>query len=230
MGRFKKILFTIARFAPLVICLLLMAAYLLSGEDITIDTLKGFAPAAPLLAVAFMVALYAFKSLTVVFPIIVLNVLGGFLFEPLQALLVNCLGVAVELALPYWIGRLSGADFIHRLESKYPKFGRIFGERSHDQVFLSFFLRAVFCLPGDLVSMYFGAISMPFGKYMLGSFLGMLPGTIAATLLGMSITDPTSPLFWVSVGLTVGVSILSFVVYYLYKKSHAKSLCTAGRC
>lgn len=229
MGRFKKTLFTLARFVPLVICLLLMAGYLLSGEDISVDTLKGFAPSAPLLAVAFMVALYAFKSLTVVFPIIVLNVLGGFLFEPLQALLVNCLGVAVELALPYWIGRLSGTDLIHGLERKYPKFSKLLEEGSHDQFFLSFFLRAVFCLPGDLVSMYFGAVSMPFGKYMLGSFLGMLPGTIAATLLGMSITDPASPLFWASVGSTVGVSVLSFVIYYLYKKSRAKALCTAGR-
>lgn len=229
MGRFKKILFTLARFAPLVICLVLMGTYLLSGETITPETLKGFAPSAPLLAAGFLIALYAFKSLTVVFPIIVLNVLGGFLFAPAQALFFNGLGVAVELAIPYWIGRLSGADLVHRLECKYPKFSQIFGEKSDNQFFLSFFLRAIFCLPGDLVSMYFGAISMSFGKYMLGSFLGMMPGTIAATLLGMSITEPTSPLFWVSVGATVGVSVISFVAYHLWKKNHAKSLYTAGR-
>lgn len=229
MGRFKKILFTLARFLPLLLCLGLMGAYLFGTEDITAESLKGFAPSAPLLAAFFLLALYAFKSLTVVFPIIVLNVLGGFLFEPVQALLLNFLGVAIELAIPYWIGRMSGADLVHKLERKYPKFSRIFGEKSDNQFFLSFFLRAVFCLPGDLVSMYFGAVSMPFGKYMLGSLLGMVPGTIAATLLGMSITDPTSPLFWISVSLTVGVAAAALLVYYFLKKAHRKTLCTAGR-
>lgn len=228
MRRFKKILRMLARFAPLFLCLGLMGGYLLSGEDVSVDALKSIAPAAPILAMGFLVALYAFKSLTVVFPIIVLNVLGGFLFSPAQALLVNCVGVAVELTIPYWIGRLSGADLVHRLEAKYPRFDRLLGENAENQFFLSFFLRVIFCLPGDLVSMYFGAVSMPFWGYLAGSFLGMLPGTVAATLLGMSITDPASPLFWVSVGLTVGLSVLSVVVYGLWK-NREKKRCTAGR-
>lgn len=227
-NRYKKIFLTLARFAPLLICLGLMGAYLLSGEDVSADSLKSFAPAAPLGAAFFLIALYAFKSLTVVFPIIVLNVLGGFLFSPMQALLVNCVGVVVELSIPYGIGRLSGADLVHRLEARYPKFDRILGENGDNKFFLSFFLRVIFCLPGDLVSMYFGAISMPFGRYLAGSFLGMLPGTVAATLLGMSITDPTSALFWVSVAMTVGLSVVSVVVYALWKK-RKKALCTAGR-
>lgn len=193
MGCCKRILFTLLRFVPLVLCLGLMAGYLFSGQDVSAENLKDFAPSAPLLAAGFLLTLYALKSLTVVFPIIVLNVLGGFLFSPAQALMVNFLGVAVDMAIPYAIGKLSGTGLVHKLENKYPKLSGVFGEGTQDLFFLSFFLRAISCLPGDLVSMYFGAISMPFGKYMLGSFLGMLPGTITATLLGMSITDPTSP-------------------------------------
>lgn len=229
MRNIKKTLLTLLRFVPLVICLSAMGIYLLSGQEITLERLKNFAPGAPLLAIGFMLALYAFKSLTVVFPIIVLNVLGGFLFEPVWALAVNFLGVAIELAIPYWIGRLSSAEFVHKLEARYPKFSRFFGEGSADHLFLAFFLRAIFCLPGDLVSMYFGSVSMPFGKYMLLSFLGMVPGTIAATLLGMSITDPSSPLFWVSILLTISFCVISFVAHHLWKKAQARKLCTAGR-
>lgn len=229
MGRCKKILVTLLRFAPLFLCLALMAGYLLSGHDVSVENLKDFAPSAPVLAAGFLLALYAFKSLTVVFPIIVLNVLGGFLFSPTQALVIKFLGVAVDMAIPYAIGKLSGAALVQELEAKYPKFSRFFGEDPSDLFFLSFFLRAISCLPGDLVSMYFGAISMPFGKYLLGSFLGMLPGTIAATLLGMSITDPTSPLFWLSVGLTVGFSVAAFIAHLLLKRHHKKNLSSAGR-
>lgn len=214
----KKKLLTVIRFIPLLLCLVLMGIFLLSDTDITADSLKNFAPSMPVLAALFLIALYAFKSLSVVFPILVLNVLGGFLFSPVWATIVNFIGVAVDLAIPYWVGRSSGVALVQKLESKYPKFASFFGEKSQNQFSLSFFLRVIYCLPGDLVSMYFGAISMPFGKYMLGSFLGMVPGTIAATLLGMSISDPSSPLFWLAVILTVGISLVSVVAYYLWKK------------
>ena len=222
MKKFKNILLTILRFAPLVVCAVFMGFYLFSGEDITAESLLNFAPEEPLYAALFLVLLYAFKSLTVFFPIIVLNVLGGFLFEPHHALIVNTIGVLVELAIPYWIGRASGAGFADRLCKKHPKLAEIIGEGSNNNFFMSFFLRVISCLPGDAISMYFGARRMPFWTCLLGSFLGTLPGMVAATLLGMNITDPSSPMFWVSIGLTVGISVISFLVYFLWRRAKKK--------
>lgn len=229
MSSFKKKVPGLLRFIPLLLCLVLMAAYLLCGQSVSADSLKGFAPSAPVLAVGFLLALYALKSLSVVFPIIALNILGGFLFSPFWAMVVNFVGVGVTLALPYWVGRLSGSDLVEKLETKYPKFGHFFHQQNNDLFFLSFFLRAIFCLPGDLVSMYFGAISMPFGKYMAGSFLGMIPGTVAATFLGISITDPGSALFWISIGSTVGVALICLAAYCLWKKAQSKKSTVVGR-
>lgn len=222
MKKFKNILLTILRFAPLVVCAVFMGFYLFSGEDITAESLLNFAPEEPLYAALFLVLLYAFKSLTVFFPIIVLKVLGGFLFEPHHALIVNTVGVLVELAIPYWIGRASGAGFADRLCKKHPKLAEIIGEGSNNNFFMSFFLRVISCLPGDAISMYFGARRMPFWTCLLGSFLGTLPGMVAATLLGMNITDPSSPMFWVSIGLTVGISVISFLVYFLWRRAKKK--------
>ena len=219
MKKFKNILLTILRFAPLVVCAVFMGFYLFSGEDITAESLLNFAPEEPLYAALFLVLLYAFKSLTVFFPIIVLKVLGGFLFEPHHALIVNTVGVLVELAIPYWIGRASGAGFADRLCKKHPKLAEIIGEGSNNNFFMSFFLRVISCLPGDAISMYFGARRMPFWTCLLGSFLGTLPGMVAATLLGINITDPSSPMFWVSIGLTVGISVISFLVYFLWRRA-----------
>ena len=72
MKKFKNTLLTILRFAPLVVCAVFMGFYLFSGEEITAESLLNFAPEEPLYAALFLVLLYAFKSLTVVFPIIVL--------------------------------------------------------------------------------------------------------------------------------------------------------------
>ncbi|MCD8187982.1 MAG: hypothetical protein LUD57_05105 [Ruminococcus sp.] len=46
----------------------------------------------------------------------------------------------------------------------------------------------------------------------------MLPGIITATLLGTSITNPTSPMFWISISLTVGLSVSSALIYYIWRK------------
>lgn len=218
--KIKNALFAVLRFTPLAICAVFMCIYLFSGSDFTAESLLNFAPEEPLYAALFLVLLYAFKSLTVFFPILVLNVLGGFLFEPVHALIVNSVGVLVELTVPYWLGRATGASYAARLFKKYPKLEEFVGESSGKNFFMSFFLRVISCLPGDAVSMYFGASKVPFWTCLTGSFLGALPGMIASTLLGMSITDPTSPLFWVSVGLTVGVSVISLLIYYLWKRKN----------
>lgn len=220
--KFKTILLTILRFAPLVVCAMFMCIYLLSGKEFTAESLLTFAPKEPLYAALFLVLLYAFKSLTVFFPIIVLNVLGGFLFEPVHALIINSVGVLVELTIPYWIGRASGAEFADKLCKKHPKLAEIIGEGSNNNFFMSFFLRVISCLPGDAVSMYFGARKVPFWTCLLASFLGTFPGMVAATLLGMNITDPSSPMFWVSIGLTVGISVISFLVYFLWRRAKKK--------
>ena len=221
-NKIKKILLTVLRFAPLIICAVCMCIYLFSGEEITAESLLNFAPEEPLYAALFFVLLYAFKSLTVFFPIIVLNVLGGFLFEPVHALIINSVGVLVELTIPYWIGRASGAEFADKLCKKHPKLAEIIGEGSNNNFFMSFFLRVISCLPGDAVSMYFGARKVPFWTCLLASFLGTFPGMVAATLLGMNITDPSSPMFWVSIGLTVGISVISFLVYFLWRRAKKK--------
>jgi len=223
-NKIKKILLTVLRFAPLIICAVCMCIYLFSGEEITAESLLNFAPEEPLYAALFLVLLYAFKSLTVFFPIIVLNVLGGFLFEPVHALIINSVGVLVELTIPYWIGRASGAEFADKLCKKHPKLAEIIGEGSNNNFFMSFFLRVISCLPGDAVSMYFGARKVPFWTCLLASFLGTFPGMVAATLLGMNITDPSSPMFWVSIGLTVGISVISFLVYFLWRRAKKKEV------
>ncbi len=220
--KIKNTLLTILRFVPLAVCAVFMCMYLFSGEEITAESLMNFAPEKPLFAAIFLVLLYAFKSLTVFFPIIVLNVLGGFLFEPDHALIINSIGVLVELTIPYWIGRASGTNFADKLCQKHPKLGELVGESSGNNFFMSFFLRVISCLPGDAISMYFGARKVPFWTYLWGSFLGTIPGTIAATLLGMSITDPSSPMFWVSIIFTVVISAISFWGYLLWKRKKSR--------
>jgi len=221
-NQLKSILLTMLRYAPLIVCAVFMCLYLFSGKDVTPESLLNFAPEDPLLAALFLILLYAFKSLTIFFPIIILNVLGGFMFEPFHALIVNSVGLLVELTVPYLIAKYSGSNISERMINKHPKLAEIVDAQGENSFFMTFFLRVISCLPGDAVSMYLGTTGIPLEKYLLASYLGSLPGMVAATLLGMSITDPTSPMFWVSIGLTVGISIISFLVYFIWRKTRKR--------
>lgn len=217
-GNRKNMWMTLLRFAPLLICAVCMGVYLFSGKDFSAEGLAALVPPEPFWAALFMIALYAFKSLTIMFPIVVLNVLGGFLFSPWTALLVNSIGLLAELAIPYTIGRWCGADYVSRLRRKYPKLDELIQNRPHNRMFAVFFLRIIACLPEDAISMYFGASKTPFLPYMLLSFLGTLPSLAAATLLGSSISNPASPRFWIAAVLTVGMAVVSFVIYGVWCK------------
>ena len=214
----KKFLLAILRYIPLTVCLVFIIWYLLRGKNVSVDTILSRVPSTPWRAVVFMIALYAAKSMSVFFPIIVLHVAGGFLFSPAVAVLVNSMGTIVGFIVPYLIGRISGADYADNLMVKYPKFADVISKLDSKEFVMSFFLRIISCLPGDIVSMYFGATKASFTKYLLGSFIGTLPGIITATLLGMSVTDPSSPMFWVSLSLTVGISVFSFIFYFIWQK------------
>ena len=122
------------------------------------------------------------------------------------------------LILQYMVGRLSGKEAMESTVRKYPRFAEIVGRGQNNSVFLSFYLRVISILPGDIVSMYLGASGTRFVPYLFASLLGTMPGIICATLLGMNITDPTSPMFWISLGLNILLSVLSAAGYLIYKK------------
>ena len=143
---------------------------------------------------------------------------AGYLFPAAAALSINLLGIWIILTIPYWIGRALGIRQVSKLTQKYPKFQAIMKKQQNHSFFLCFFLRVISCLPGDLVTMYLGATHTPFLHNLLGGTLGILPGMILATFMGLSIQDPFSPAFWISVILSVSLAALSTALYYVYLK------------
>ena len=213
----KKLRNFILRFLPLALCLCFMCIYFFSDTKITAESVVTYAPKNPLLAAIFLLFLYVVKSITILIPIIILHIAGGFLFPTPLALIVNIVGTSITFVLPYLIGRISGADAVDPIHRKVPQIEKIVSQIDSDNFFLCFILRAISCLPGDAISMFLGAKRVPFSSYFWGSFLGTLPGIITATLIGFSMTDPSSPMFWISVGLTVLINVGSVTGSIIWK-------------
>ena len=89
--------------------------------------------------------------------------------------------------------------------------------------FLSFLLRVIGMIPMDVTSMYLGYTGVAFFPYLLATVAGALPKIIAITLMGDSITRPGSPAFIYSAIFTVVLSLLSVLVFLLFKKHNSNS-------
>lgn len=197
---------------------LALAIALALPSNISLHTIWSYTPQHPFLAAPLLLLAYVLKSATIFFPLLALQMAAGYLFPIPSALVINLLGIWIILTVPYWIGRALGLRQVSKLTRKYPKFQAVLEIQQDHSFFLCFFLRAISCLPGDLVTMYLGATHTPFSHNLLGGTLGILPGMILATIMGVSIQDPSSPAFWISAALSVGLAILSTVFYSVYWK------------
>ena len=210
------------RVLPFVCMLVLAVLWLRSGRNMTIDDLVAYTPSEPLRAVLFLWLAFALKSLSLVFPVMLLFAVSGQLFSLPVALAVNTVGIAITLSVPYWIGRFSGADLTERLLVRYPKLQEVRAMRQRNNFFFSFLTRAIGVLACDVLSLYFGNTRMPYLPYVTGAVLGFMPDLVCATILGDQIKNVHSPAFWITVAVNLACCAAGFLGYLLYRRKLLK--------
>lgn len=213
----KKKWLSMIKLLPFALCIIFILCYLAFNEKISVQTIIEYTPNNSFGAALILLLMYAAKSVSIFFPLIILEIVGGHLFSTLPAIIINSIGILICHIIAYWMGHFSGTTAIERLVQKHSSLESIMRKQNSNSFFMCFFLRNLYCLPGDVVSMYLGATRTPFGRYIIASSLGSLPRTILATLFGSSITEPSSPMFWVSILLMTLFAVVSSLTYYIYK-------------
>ncbi len=191
---------------------------LLSGHSITIEDILDYTPSQPLRAALFLWLAFALKSLSMVFPVMLLFAVSGQLFPLPIALAVNTVGIAVTLTVPYLLGRASELSFTDRLLEKYPKLHELRRVRETSSFFLSFISRAVGILACDVVSLYFGSTRLDYPAYIAGAVLGFMPDLICATILGQQVERWDSPGFWITLAVNILACVSSVFLYRWYRR------------
>lgn len=186
--------------------------FFLNRDAFTVDNLVSGSPENTVLAALMMIALFAVKSISIVLYSGILYITSGILFPLPTAILVNILGTAVMLTIPFFLGRLMGRRALDHIHGKYPKAAFMSEFQGGGDFMFSFVVHIINLLPTDLVSIYMGAAGLKYGPYLLGGTLGLLVTAVLFPITGMSITRPTSPEFIVSVVLEVAVTLVSLAV------------------
>ena len=211
----------------------LVAAWLLfvwSRGGRNTETLLQYLSGPPVWAGFLLLVLYLIKSQAIFLPFSVLYALAGLLFSPLPALLLNLLGMALVVTLPFLRTRETGpyvaffllAQSYPRMQELYPKLVELRHICQENDLFLSYFSRVIGVLPHRTVSRILRLLGVAYPPYLLGSLLGYLPRLIAVTMLGASILDPSSPAFlWACLG-TLFMATCSALSYWLYQRHKAR--------
>lgn len=145
------------------------------------------------------------------FPILLMILVGGILFGAAWGTLINLVGAALGATAGYVIGRRLGQDLAERY------FGRTvrnaFAQLAHKGLLAVMFVRVVGVLPFTLVNIAAGAMVIPYRHYILGTVLGMLPGSALLSYFADAIAagamQPST--LWTPAALGAGVLVLGWL-------------------
>ena len=204
----------------LTVALVLLCIYI--GSRMSIQGLISYTPSNVLLAAAGILALFAVKSLSVIFPLSVLYIVSAFWFGKWVGLAVCYLGLVVSCTIPYLLGRHFGAGMVEVSvnEAEMALMVDTYCVSNIKQQDGSYLLRIVSVLPGDLCSLFLGACSVDYRRYLIGSLLGLSPMMILHVLFADLFAQSLSGSFWealtpqtiVAIVVLVVVSIISSVI------------------
>ena len=177
------------------------------------------------LALLFLVAAYSLKAVIMVIPGPVLYVAAGILFPAKWAIVITFLCLSLELTIGYINGKRLGKGKVNKLLTKNRYIAALFEERKDNLPYLCFISR-VLPLHVDVVSMFFGAVKMPFGSHLFISLLGKSPVVIPYILAGAAITSPLTPEFLIpfAISLIITVSVFAFSIFLQKRRKRTLTL------
>ena len=135
-----------------------------------------------------VIGIYAVKSAVFVIPASLIYLSVGMAFDTPVALLINTLGIAVEITLSYFLGKFLGGekvDAMLRGKKGYDLLNKLKEKGRFAFVFLLRFLS----FPIDFGSLFFGASGFAYPSYFVMSLLGILPRVLLMTVLGYGIYE-----------------------------------------
>ena len=173
------------------------------------------------LALILLVAAYALKAVVMIIPGALLYVVAGVLFPTGWAIAITYLCLSLELTIGYINGKKLGKGKVNKLLIKSKHISALFEERKDNLPYLCFISR-VLPFPVDLVSMFFGAVKMPFKGHLFISLLGKSPVVIPYVLAGTAITNPLTAKFLVPFGVSLFITVTVFALSILLQKTQKR--------
>ncbi len=202
----------VVRWGRLLILVAIVVAALAAarGSGVTsLDELTTTVDDAGWLAPVVFVGAYALLTIALA-PGSVGSAAAGLLFGPLLGTVVTVIGATIGATAAFFLGRWLGRDAVRSIAGRGV-------DRVDDFVGVSplksvLALRLLPILPFNLVNYGAGLTRLPTRDYVLGTAVGIIPGSILFVTAGSSLDNPGSARFFVSVGLLAAFIVVSGLI------------------
>lgn len=200
-----------ARFALLAVLLAVAAAFALTQDFVSADRLREAVDGSPYAAVVF-IALYALLTVLLV-PGALGSAAAGALFGAVWGTALTLVGATLGATLAFVLARVLGRAQVERYAGgRIASVDRWLTDRGLGAVL---FLRLVPLFPFNAVNYGAGLSGLPARTYVVGTAIGILPGTVAYVGLGAGLSDPGSTTFLASLGLLAALTAAGFLALRL---------------
>lgn len=208
--------FHIKDYAPILLvlcCAAVLGVLLLSGV-LDLNAVPDLVQDNYALAVAVILALYVAKGFSGVILYNALVIIVSLIFPLWEALAINAVGTAVTLSISYMIGCRTKTESLENKLQKYPKIQKYF-TTTQKYGFVFCFAIHMIGLSMEVLGIIFGMLRIGFWRYLVSSWLAIIPGMICFTIMG-STFDLHSPAFWIV--LAIDFALIAFGILYTRKK------------
>ncbi len=214
----KALALSALRITPLVVVVGLVTWFLVKNGSSAVSVLVGLSIERPWLTLFAFMALFFLKSVSFGLPFLVLYVGVGTVYPFGWAVMVNMLGIVINMQIPYFLGRHMGGSYVQRLVERYPRLERFEAFSKRSSLLFSFMTKFIGKIPHEITNALLGSMKIPYIPYMVGGLLGLAPTMVAITLAGNGLHEPGSPLFILSVVAVVMLATFSFLLYRRFER------------
>ena len=178
------------------------------------------------IAELIILGVYAVKAVMMVVPASLIYISVGMAFDPKRAVIVNLLGIALEVTVTYFLGKFLGKDAVEkkiRNTKAGDKFFTMLDKNRNAAIFLMRFIPA---FPIDFSSLFMGAFDFKFFPYLIFSVLGIAPRVIAFTVIGEGIYE-LIPMKYIVLAVICAVPVVTAVLLikkFVVKKKKSEEI------
>jgi uncharacterized membrane protein YdjX (TVP38/TMEM64 family) len=156
----------------------------------------------------------------VLFPRPVLTLLTVIAFGPWLGFVYGMAGILVAALVTYYTGRLMRRETVKRIAGE--RLDEMTRKLRHHGLAAVTAIRLVPAAPFAIEGIIAGAVRIKLWHYVLGTFLGMLPGVLATSVFGAQISAALEDLSTVNWWI-VGAVVVAFAAFtYLVRRWFAK--------
>ena len=169
-------------------------------------------PAAPLIIVASYIA-----ASLILFPRPMLTLAFVGIFGPWRTAVYGMTGLLIAAALAFWFGATHGPP--PSQGSQRRGFQAIAARLRRGGILSVVAVRMLPVAPFTVVNIFVGALGIRYSSFIIGTFIGLLPGTLTTVVVGDRIWAALQHTRWTDVALAVGLSAVGIIVTIILRRA-----------